>query len=950
MEYQLHRSFCFSGASFLILPLLVELAAATIPYTPSSIFLSPQHNDSLAYIFRPSSSNGRTEFLSLNVSSTVSSNSSFNTLLPEAPFQNTEQISPYLPVIDDNGTITVYTGSCNTSIDQQEIWQFRSENTSSTGNGTWSQFSIQGGGDKTRPNYLSAGFTFASTNTSNTSMYSFGGMCPLANSTDQNWISAANYSQSMVALDPASGSVSTTYDVSTTGTRAPPIPEAGMAIVPLLPTFSRTYVQQDFLLIGGHTQRAFLNMSELAVFSLPQNSWSFVQIQSEEQARTELAIRDQFWVTPRSGHAAVLSDDGKKIFVIGGWVGDISEPADPQIAVLEIGEGYGGSGDWTWTTSLSSSSDAGIAEGTGIYGHSATMLPGGVLMIVGGYTIPKQSSKRSSSETNSKVYLYNSTSGDWVKSYTNPSSKESTSTRSHGHHLSLGQKIGLGIGLGLGIPLAIVLLICAWKYNRRRRKRGLRDSQLRELALGAERAHFWGRDDPLQASSIRSSQMSEKLDPAIVYPWAGNRSANAGPPWKDQTEGSENTGLLADVPSPVKNNRLDNRPPSITKSYKISGYTDWRRSDTPSECHPIDEREEDEAIFRERLMATIPNEEKKKTHDTDDDISEASFATPRSTIFGVGLGPFYTKRKDMGASNLDVTGRVSPTRSDRTSTNLSESSAFSFSSKPTGQILQSRAVYVDRPLSWVSSGDHSFEGTAEGSTHSRETSQSDVDGVTAPSEKSFSADSYSTAQTTIAERHAENTSLLFDADSPIDTSPSKLPSSKPRTSDWMFQTVRRALTLTRRSPVEQEEPETKTAQLASGIDRRSTVVGLSPFGHPSGASAPRRAVSASAELFRRKQGAKDWNAKKRLSGNFTTARSTRDDLFLGAPGYLGDDHTVDDEDWDVEGAAEGRSVQVTYTVPREKLRVVNASAADNLSERSVSRNPSGGTVSRRVSG
>ncbi|KAJ5736775.1 uncharacterized protein N7483_001900 [Penicillium malachiteum] len=921
MEYQLHRSFCFFGASFLILPLLLELAAATIPYTPSSIFLSPQHNDSLAYIFRPSSSNGRTEFLSLNVSSTISSNSSFHTLLPEAPFQNADQIYPYLPVIDDNGTITLYTGICNTSVDRQEIWQFRSQNTSSTGNGTWSQFLIEGGGDKTRPNYLSAGFTFASTNTSNTSMYSFGGMCPLANSTDQNWVSAANYSQSMVALDPASGSVSTTYDVSTTGTRAPPIPEAGMAIVPLLPTFSRTEVQQDFLLIGGHTQHAFLNMSELAVFSLPQNSWSFIQVQSEEKTRTELAIRDQFW----------------KIFVIGGWVGDTSEPADPQIAVLDIGEGYGGSGDWTWTTSSSSSSDVGIAEGTGLYGHSATMLPGGVLMIVGGYTIPKQSSKRSSSETNSKVYLYNSTSGDWVKSYTNPSSKKSTSTTSHGHHLSPGQKIGLGIGLGLGIPLAIVLLICAWKYNRTRQTRGLRDSQLRELALGAERAHFWGRDDPLQASSIRSSQMSEKLDPAIVYPWAGNRSVTAGPPWKDQAEGSENTGLLADVPSPVKNNRSDNRPPSITKSYRMSGYTDWRRSDTPSECHPIDEREEDEAIFRERLMATIPNEEWAKIQDTDDDISEASFATPRSTIFGVGLGPFYTKRKDMGASNLDVAGRVSPTRSDRTSTNLSESSAFSFSSKPTGQIPQSRAIYVDRPLSWVSSGDHSFEGMAAGSTHSRETSQSDVDGATAPSEKSFSADSYSTAQTTIAERQAENTSLLFDADSPIDTSLSKLPpSSKPRTSDWMFQTVRRALTLTRRSPVEQEEPETETAQLASGID-----LVLVP---------PRRAVSASAELFRRKQGAKDWNAKKRLSDNFTTARSTRDDLFLGAPGYLGDDHTVDDEDWDVEGAAEGRSVQVTYTVPREKLRVVNASAADNLSERSVSRNVSGGTVSRRVSG
>jgi hypothetical protein len=48
---------------------------------------------------------------------------------------------------------------------------------------------------------------------------------------------------------------------------------------------------------------------------------------------------------------------------------------------------------------------------------------------------------------------------------------------------------------------------------------------------------------------------------------------------------------------------------------------------------------------------------------------------------------------------------------------------------------------------------------------------------------------------------------------------------------------------------------------------------------------------------------------------------------------------VDDDDWDVEGAAEGRRVQITFTVPKERLRVVNATAQDldNMSERSISR-------------
>jgi hypothetical protein len=112
----------------------------------------------------------------------------------------------------------------------------------------------------------------------------------------------------------------------------------------------------------------------------------------------------------------------------------------------------------------------------------------------------------------------------------------------------------------------------------------------------------------------------------------------------------------------------------------------------------------------------------------------------------------------------------------------------------------------------------------------------------------------------------------------------------------------------------------------------------------SGASTPRRAVSASAELIRRKQGAKDWIAKKRVSdGVFQTPRSTRDDIFLNAPGWLGDDDTCD-ESWD-----EDRRVQTTYTAPRERLRVVNASDADNVSERSLRPTLSNAPSTRRVS-
>lgn len=383
----------------------------------------------------------------------------------------------------------------------------------------------------------------------------------------------------------------------------------------------------------------------------------------------------------------------------------------------------------------------------------------------------------------------------------------------------------------------------------------------------------------------------------------------------------------------------------------MSGHSEFRRSDATSEIHPIDEREEDEAIFRERLMATIPagnGATKTAEPEPEDPFSDTPYATPRSTIFGVGLGPFYSRRKDIGSVDPE-----SPTKSERTQTSLSDASAFSFaSSQPVGNVLTARAMVVDRPVSWASSGRQSLENLAAASTHS------DPDN-TAPSEKSVSADSYSTARTTMSQRQAENDSLLFDTLDPINpfesSSPSKLRrDSRPRASEWVMQTMRRALTMTRGgSPSQRDSHE--TAPLASGIDRRSTVIGsgqLSPTAG-SGPGTPRRAVSASAELFRRKQGAKDWNARKRVSDDvFNTARSTRDDLFIGAPGYLGnEDAFVDDEadmhDWDVEGAAEGRRVQVTYTVPREKLRVVNAAAGDMdaISERSISR----ATGNRRVS-
>ena len=150
------------------------------------------------------------------------------------------------------------------------------------------------------------------------------------------------------------------YTIQQSDSLNSPIAEAGYTVTPLQRTSSTTsrgvVVQQEsFLFIGGHTQTAFLNMSTLALFSLPQASWSYISVGATvDTGRTDLAIRDTTEIEPRSGHSAVMSSDGSKIIVYGGWVGDTSTPADPQLAILEVGEDYGGSGGWTWSIPVSS--------------------------------------------------------------------------------------------------------------------------------------------------------------------------------------------------------------------------------------------------------------------------------------------------------------------------------------------------------------------------------------------------------------------------------------------------------------------------------------------------------------------------------------------------------------------------------------------------------------------
>ena len=87
-------------------------------------------------------------------------------------------------------------------------------------------------------------------------------------------------------------------------------------------------------------------------------------------------------------------------------------------------------------------------------------------------------------------------------------------------------------------------------------------------------------------------------------------------------------------------------------------------------------------------------------------------------------------------------------------------------------------------------------------------------------------------------------------------------------------------------------------------------------------SVPRRSASDAA-FWKSKRGARDWEYDgpgrdvRRRSQNGTAMDEWDRAVYKGAGG------AEEEDEWDVEAAAENRVVQLMFTVPKEKLRVVN---------------------------
>ncbi|TKA83480.1 hypothetical protein B0A55_00548 [Friedmanniomyces simplex] len=1025
-----------------LLALLATTSAQGLPYNPTRVLLPP--NATYAYIFQASTpGTGQSQFYTLPFNQPVQNSGwAVDPVSQSLPFLHEADLVPYTPAIDAAGGITVLAGNCSESAGGAEVWYFTADDKSSTGDGTWVQYqtSTQELGTATTlagANSLANGIAFSKDvggGANDTTVFVFGGMCPLANSTAETWTSAAGYSNQMLTVAANISVGYTDYEISMAASRGPPIAEAGFSITPLSPTCSEASSsdgsqkqQQDFVLLGGHTQEAFINMSQVALFSLPQESWTFLPVAQPSSAKTDLATRrDAVDVEPRSGHTAVLTEDGQGVVLFGGWVGDVGTPAQPQLAVLQLGSAFGGTGDWSW--SVPSSTGLGTPPGGGIYGHGATMLPGGVMLIVGGYAIPASSSassKRAVQSANSDIYFYNVSSNTWMDTYTPPADLLQDADHDHGPLSKTSQQAGLGAGLGIGAAVLVALAIFYFWYTRRLKR--AREARGRALLSRSSDGSFAATEKPLTDNSgIDGRDGDVAAGGRFWNVWDSNAGSQAnGAPQMQEAGAAGSTALFVNIPSPTRGLRKG----VAGRNYQYHAaprYDDKRVSRGSANIPTITERDEEEewplsAGGREPQGLTDAERklrELERVLNSPDPFSDqepnplgSHPVSPEigqgDTIRRVSTGATFASAQPRRESTADraelpgwstepsaaepllrlETGRISPSKTDeRTSSTLSQRSNASAGSLTRTMSTRTGALLAAARAVSNSSPEHSSSASSEGCTATMSTNgdrkspfyhqtraRSSTNGSMqvgggAPRSASTDGDSFVTARTNFLDLQSEGEALLgggrrtLDNDDPYRRAALAAHSSTrsaktvrmydeygggapmiapPRRRQGWMGSLRRALnavgernfSLTGASGEQFAGEGERTSSSSPTKDRGVSIGG--------GGGAPRRVVSDGGTLLTRKRGQKDWEVG--------VGPRYRDDPDPGDWGEPAEPHSPterqraeeEEEEWDVECAASKRDVQVMFTVPKARLRVVNADM-DRASVRSASE----GAVSR----
>ncbi|RFU77491.1 hypothetical protein TARUN_4705 [Trichoderma arundinaceum] len=901
-------------AAALLLGAPLAAAAHSFPYVPTQI-LTPDacfnqsacHGPDVAYIFTQDSSD-EVLFLSLNISNVVGPDVQLDAVTPSLPFlggANPENTA-FGAVRTKEGAVLVYAGECDQG--PGNVWTY-GEGAASGGSGStaWlKQATTSGKSQKSTssrgPYFLGGTIAFSATLApllDEPTIYSYGGMCATPSDNSTGWQADANYTTSMMTLIPADNSPSSrSYAQGTASGSGPKTPIAGFSLTALPSSMSNnsgTVTQQaSYVVIGGHTRQAFINMSTAAVWNLPEESWSYVNVQQPAD--------NEDGIDSRSGHTAILSADGSSIVVLGGWVGDVTNAAVPQLAVLEMSQAYS---SWRWTIPKQQP-DFGD---TGIYGHGAAILPGNVMMVYGGWQIGDSDSsskvKRQSGVTLSPQFL-NLTDMSWSTSYSNPTAVEGAgtspnSTPGTAANSTKARTLGLGLGFGIGGGAAAFILgiIGFFCWRKRQRRRAAREETIRAMAQDAS---MFIHD---------TSDMAERTD---SFPW-GYRSWYTGgqDPYQsaanDRSVGYESLrgsyGGYAPVVPGVARKPVSRQ---LRGGYVPANAQQGSFMSTPGQIHPIMEDEEEDLAYQR----VHPNEVTTPTSEAYSD----PFLTPTAAVAAGGMsvfqppppgqstagpstdGPFQHDPdvqdwvSDVDAadamlarynSTRQAQGRGSPTRrnsqrssgmreDERTESGLSESN-------------RSAADGLGRSSSgrWSAIVASAFGGASAATTEPGKPGSS-------------SSSSYNTAKSGFGALQAEGPNLLMGRStpsSPFDDDDMQQPSSpsksKPRR-NWLG-SLRRVFS----------GSESTSGDLSARDRSPTREISTDMLSHDY--EPPLSALSS--ELLRRKQGRQDWE------GGASGAAAEREN------------------EWDIERAVENRLVQVMFTVPKERLRVVNADDLDD---------------------
>lgn len=888
-------------------------AAQNFPYVPTQI-LTPDacfnqsacQGSDVAYIFTQDS-NDNVQFLSLNISKTVGADAKLNPVTTNLPFLggNNPANTAFGAVRTEDGAVLVYAGECDKG--PGNVWTY-GEGTASAGGGgaAWVKQATTLGTQKSSssrgPYFLGGTIAFSATLApllDEPTIYSYGGMCATPSDNSTGWQSHANYTTSMMTLTPADNSPSSrSYAQGTTSSSGPKTPIAGFSLTALLSSMSNnsgTVTQQTaYVVIGGHTEQAFINMSTAAVWSLPEETWSYVNVQQPTD--------DADGVDSRSGHTAILSEDGSSIAVLGGWVGDVTNAADPQLVVLEMSQTYS---SWRWTIPKQQP-DFG---GGGIYGHGAAILPGNIMMVYGGRQISDSDSsskvKRQSSVTTAPQFL-NLTDMSWSTTYNNPTPAGAAGKNPHGvtttsDDSAKSKVLGLSLGFGIGGgAILFILAICSFFcWRKRQRRRAAREETIRAMAQDA-------------SMFVHDVGMAERDD---AFSW-GYRSWYTGgqDPYRtgvnDRSLGYESMrgsyGGYAPVVPGVARKPVSRQ---LRGGYVPANNQLGNFAPTPGQIHPIMEDEEEDLGYQR----VHPNE----VHTPTSEAYSDPFLTPTAAVASGALpvfqppppgqstagpstdGPFQHDPdvqdwvSDVDAadamlarynSTRQAQGRGSPARRNsqrssgareedlRTESGLSESN-------------RSAADGLGRSSSgrWSAIVASAFGGASAATTEPGKPGSS-------------SSSSYNTAKSGFGALQAEGPNLLLGRTTPSSpfeeddfAQPSSPSKSKPRR-NWLG-SLRRVFS----------GSESTSGDLS--VRDRSPPREISTDMLSQDYEPPLSALSS--ELLRRKQGRQDWE------------------------GAEGSGAAERENEWDIERAVENRLVQVMFTVPKERLRVVNADDLDD---------------------